>query len=56
MKNGLTSLSYLFITVNKYRFCISFIGYTNMQIIDMVWVIKKSISVVYQTNLCIHLF
>ncbi len=46
MKNGLTSLGYLFmyfITVNKYQFCISVIGYINMQII--VSVIKKSIWV-----------
>ncbi len=32
-----------FITVNKYRFCISVIGYINMQIIDIGY--KKSISV-----------
>ncbi len=31
------------ITVNKYRFCISVIGYINMQIIDIGY--KKSISV-----------
>ncbi len=33
----------LFITVNKYRFCISVIGYINMQIIGIGS--KKSISV-----------
>ncbi len=32
-----------FITVNKYRFCISVIGYINMQIIGIGY--KKSISV-----------
>ncbi len=32
-----------FITVNKYRFCISVIGYINMQIIGIGS--KKSISV-----------
>ncbi len=40
-----TSLLYIyFITVNKYRFCISVIGYINMQIIDIGYK-KKSISV-----------
>ncbi len=39
-----TSFCYLFtLTVNKYRFCISFIGYINMQIIGIGY--KKSISV-----------
>ncbi len=38
MKNGLTSL---FITVNKYRFCISVIGNINMQIIGIVIGYKK---------------
>ncbi len=38
VKNGLTSL---FITVNKYCFCISVIGYINVQSIGY----KKSISV-----------
>ncbi len=32
-----------FITINKYRFCISFIGYINMEIIGIGY--KKSISV-----------
>ncbi len=40
MKNELTSL---FITVDKYRFCISVIGYINVQIIAIGY--KKSISV-----------
>ncbi len=36
MKNGLTSLLFIyFITVNKYRFCISVIGYINKQIIGI---------------------
>ncbi len=36
MKNGLTSLLFIyFITVNKYRFCISVIGYINVQIIGI---------------------
>ncbi len=34
-----------FITVNKYRFCISVIGYINMQIIGIGIGYKKSISV-----------
>ncbi len=34
-----------FITVNKYRFCISVIGYINMQIIGIGISYKKSISV-----------
>ncbi len=38
-----TLLFMYFITVNKYRFCISVIGYINVQII--VSVLKKSISV-----------
>ncbi len=43
MKNGLNLLFIYFITVNKYRFCISVIGYINMQIIGIGY--KKSISV-----------
>ncbi len=36
MKNGLTSsVIYLLISVNKYRFCISVIGYINVQIIGI---------------------
>ncbi len=36
MKNGLTSLLCIyFITVNKYRFCISVIGCINVQIIGI---------------------
>ncbi len=36
MKNGLTSLLFIyFITVNKYQFCISVIGYINVQIIGI---------------------
>ncbi len=35
MKNGLTQLFIYFITVNKYRFSISVIGYINMQIIGI---------------------
>ncbi len=38
-----TLLFIYFITVNKYRFCISVIGYINMQIIGIGY--KKSISV-----------
>ncbi len=34
-----------FITVNKYRFCISVIGYINMQIIGIGIGYKKSTSV-----------
>ncbi len=38
------TLSFIyFITVNKYRFCISVIGYINVQIIGIGY--KKSISV-----------
>ncbi len=45
-KNGLTSLLFIyFITVNKYRFCISVIGYINVQIIGIGIGYKKSISV-----------
>ncbi len=44
MKNGLISQLFLyFITVNKYRFSISVIGYINVQIIGIGN--KKSISV-----------
>ncbi len=39
-KNGLHSM--YFITVNKYRFCISVIGYINVQSIGIGY--KKSIS------------
>ncbi len=35
MKNGLNSVIYLLITVNKYWFCISVIGYINVQIIGI---------------------
>ncbi len=35
MKNGLHSVIFYFITVNKYRFCISVIGNINMQIIGI---------------------
>ncbi len=42
VKNGLTSVIY-FITVNKYRFCISVIRYINVQTIGIGS--KKSISV-----------
>ncbi len=47
MKNGLTSLCLFmyFITVNKYRFCISVIGYINLQIIGIGY--TKSISVAH---------
>ncbi len=38
-----TQLFMYFLTVNKYRFCISVIGYINMQIIGIGF--KKSISV-----------
>ncbi len=38
-----TLLFIYFITVNKYRFCISVIGYINMQIIGIGY--NKSISV-----------
>ncbi len=38
-----TLLFIYFITVNKYRFCISVIGYINVQIIGIGY--KKSISV-----------
>ncbi len=41
----LTQLFIYFITVNKYQFCISVIGYINMQIIGIVIGYKKSISV-----------
>ncbi len=40
-----TLLFMYFITVNKYRFCISVIGYINMQIIGISIGSKKSISV-----------
>ncbi len=44
MKNGLTSLLFIYFrTVNKYWFCISVIGYINIQIIGIGY--KKSISV-----------
>ncbi len=43
MKNGLQLFIY-FITVNKYRFCISVIGYINMQIICIGIGYKKSTS------------
>ncbi len=43
VKNGLHSVIYYFITVNKYLFCISVIGYINMQIIGIGY--TKSISV-----------
>ncbi len=41
----LHSVIYLLITVNKYRFCISVIGYINVQIIGIGMGYKKSISV-----------
>ncbi len=41
VKNGLHSVMY-FITVNKYRFCISVIGYINVQSIGIGY--KQSIS------------
>ncbi len=56
MKNRLTSLCYLFIffiTVNKYRFYISVIGYINVQIIGIGY--KKSISVDYTRGVTMHL-
>ncbi len=40
-----TLLFIYFITVNKYRFCISVIGYINMQIIGIGIGYKNSISV-----------
>ncbi len=40
-----TLLLIYFITVNKYRFCISVIGYLNVQIIGIGISYKKSISV-----------
>ncbi len=40
-----TQLFIYFITVNIYRFCISVIGYINMQIIGIGFGYKKSISV-----------
>ncbi len=40
-----TQLFMYFITVNKYRFCISVIGYINMQIIGIDISYKKSITV-----------
>ncbi len=45
-----TSLLFIyFITVNKYRFCISVLGYINMQIIGIGIGYKKSISVDHKT-------
>ncbi len=41
-----------FITVNKYRFCISVIGYINMQIIGIGIGYKKSISVDHYFRPC----
>ncbi len=49
MKNGLTSLIYLLITVNTYRFCISVIGYLNMQIIGIGY--KNNILVAHYSRL-----
>ncbi len=48
-----TLLFIYFITVNKYRFCISVIGYINMQIIDIGY--KRSISVdhYFQPIICL---
>ncbi len=45
MKNGLTQLFIYFITVNKYRFSISVIGYINMQIIGIGYKKKKYRSI-----------
>ncbi len=42
-KNGLHSVIYLLYNRNIYRFCISVIGYINVQIIGIGY--KKSISV-----------
>ncbi len=44
-----TQLFIYFITVNKYRFCISVIGYINVQIIG-IGSKKKSISVNHYTK------
>ncbi len=43
LNHDLFNLFIYFITVNIYRFCISVIGYINMQIIGIGY--KKSISV-----------
>ncbi len=66
-----TLLFMYFITVNKHRFCISVIGYINMQIIGICIGYKKSISVdhyflqsIYNINVvciniiytCVHLY
>ncbi len=50
MKYVLTSQSFIyFITVNKYRFCISVIGHINMQIIVSVSVINNQYRLITNT-------
>ncbi len=61
MKNGLTSIFYLFyfITVNKYRFCISVIGYINVQIIGIGYKkinIGRSLVLSYSSAKKYHFF